>query len=182
MYYYFNEDLASKEAERGRYRYVWSMADRAFVRYTSYLMDIHESGADHGKLIVSQPQERLPITKLLSVPMVFISPTASCEWVRSVTKNVPATYGGMPIILGGYETHRQPNGLIIDVSAHTFAWDVAESTPFGPREDGVILRVLDSNGEPIYPPSIFEPGERSLVADSPRQASMIIKHILALQL
>lgn len=182
MYYYFDALIAEKEAQGAIYRYVWSMADRAFVRYTSYRYDLDEPGFDPGQLVVSQPQERLPILKLLSAPMIFTSPTASCEWVRTVTNNVPATYGGDPIILGGYEAHRQTNGLIIDVSAHTFARDIAEATPFGMREDGVILRVLDSNGEPIYPPEIFEPGERRLVADSPRQASMIIKHILALRL
>lgn len=178
MYYYFDEDLALREAERGRYRYVWSMADQAFIRYTTCSYDPLIDETSSNRLAVSQPLERLPVMVMLPVPMVFTSPVASCEWVRTVANNIPATYDGEPIIRGGYEAHRQPNGLIIDVSALTFT----ERAPFGINDDGVILRVLDSNGEPIYPVSIFEPGEKLLVADSPRQASMIIKHILALRL
>lgn len=175
MYYYFNDEVAEVQSQ---YRYIWSLADKAFIRYTTCLYDPQVGETSGDRLVVSQPLERLPVMVVLPVPKVFTSPVACCEWVRTVANNIPATYDGEPIIHGGYEAHRQPNGLIIDVSALTFTIEA----PFGINDDGVILRVLDSNGEPIYPASIFEPGEKLLVADSPRQASMIIKHILALQL
>lgn len=182
MYYYYNPEVAMRGDENHFYHYIWSLSDQAFIRYTGCKYDLYDYNFTFGKLVVSQPQERVPITKLLSAPMVFRSPITSCEWVMSVANNIPATYRGQPILTGGYESHRQPNGLIIDVSDRTFSWSSHEAPSFKLDEDGVILRVLDSNGELIYPPSIFEPGEKELIANSPQQALMVIKHILALQL